>query len=634
MLSAALGFIAVSISSKNSFLYTFNDSSDIQTFVTTARCMLRGDVLYRDVFDVKGPLLYFFYMLGLLMDGSTFHGIFVLESILFIAFTVLCYFIADLYLESPVLKIAVAGVSAFVSTTGECFFGGGQCEELLLPVLACVIYVVLKYFRREYPERIKWYDVMAIGLCAGIIIWVKYTIVGIVIGIVLYVIIVQVQDKKIGNIWVYAGQFLIGLLIGSLPTIVYFGLHGAFDALLEVYFYDLIFVYRDQGGQFAYFLTENFFRYYIGVSAMTAFALVYPLLDGGRHLGKRERSVIGIMVLAMGLGISGGMHWTYALESMQVFAPIGVVFMIYTILDCKAKMKLLIVRFMQVIETVMAQEFFRKKYYLALPVAILLLLNVEIFVTPLVVIAGAIVFARMMRQLLTPLILKHKQVLWIKYLILFGIYYLVTVRMTTSVNGLFADVDVALVFKMFVRLFLLFSLVTDYPLFRDYYRESFLKQLGQWKNEYHASTGKIHYLAGFFGLILYIFYCYALSKSSYDIGTPLEEKPPFQMVEYIRNSGVEDPVVVYYKDIDYGYYWLSQTYPETKYSCDFNIALPEIEEVYKEYVEEGKADFVLTTNSEDDFLPAEYVKVYVGSGFYVNETTYKNYVLWQRKDTL
>ena len=46
-----LATILIAVNSMNSFLYKFNQSTDVHCFVTTARCMLRGDVLYKDVYE-------------------------------------------------------------------------------------------------------------------------------------------------------------------------------------------------------------------------------------------------------------------------------------------------------------------------------------------------------------------------------------------------------------------------------------------------------------------------------------------------------------------------------------------------------------------------------------------------------
>ena len=77
-----LAFFCITINSKFSFLYTYHDVGDVHCFITVARCMLRGDVLYRDVYEHKGPLHYFLYYAGIGAAGGSTIGVYVIEIII------------------------------------------------------------------------------------------------------------------------------------------------------------------------------------------------------------------------------------------------------------------------------------------------------------------------------------------------------------------------------------------------------------------------------------------------------------------------------------------------------------------------------------------------------------------------
>ena len=72
--------------SKSSPLYAFNDWMDANIFFTMGKSMLRGRVLYRDVFDHKGPVLYLLYGLAACVDNTGFGGVLLLETAAFAAF--------------------------------------------------------------------------------------------------------------------------------------------------------------------------------------------------------------------------------------------------------------------------------------------------------------------------------------------------------------------------------------------------------------------------------------------------------------------------------------------------------------------------------------------------------------------
>ena len=88
--SFVVAFITLLITSKNSFLYVFNDWVDANAFFTVGKSMFNKILLYKDIFEQKGPLLYLIYGLGYLISNNTFHGVFIIEVI---SFTIFLYFI-------------------------------------------------------------------------------------------------------------------------------------------------------------------------------------------------------------------------------------------------------------------------------------------------------------------------------------------------------------------------------------------------------------------------------------------------------------------------------------------------------------------------------------------------------------
>ena len=87
-----IGFAAIvsicflTICSRSSFIYIFNNWDDANSYFTMGKVMMNGGVFYRDSFDQKGPLLYFIYGLAYLISHNTFRGVFVMEILSFTAF--------------------------------------------------------------------------------------------------------------------------------------------------------------------------------------------------------------------------------------------------------------------------------------------------------------------------------------------------------------------------------------------------------------------------------------------------------------------------------------------------------------------------------------------------------------------
>ena len=127
--------IALVLCSKSSPLYVLNDWMDANIFFTMGKSMFRGKVLYRDVFDHKGPVLYFLYGLASLIDYTGFTGVLVVEIIAF-AFFLHCGLRTAELLAGRALHPAWAVLPAAGIAASRAFAHGGSAEELLLPFLA------------------------------------------------------------------------------------------------------------------------------------------------------------------------------------------------------------------------------------------------------------------------------------------------------------------------------------------------------------------------------------------------------------------------------------------------------------------------------------------------------------------
>lgn len=162
---AALSAGGAALCSKSSPLYAFNDWMDANIFFTMGRSMLGGRVLYRDVFDHKGPVLYLLYGLAGLVGGTDFRGVLVLEII---AMTSLLYtglrtaeLLAGRRLSVWWMALPAAGMAA-----SRAFSHGGSAEELLLPFLAAALFSLVRALHSPGAKPLR--AVCAQGLLARV----------------------------------------------------------------------------------------------------------------------------------------------------------------------------------------------------------------------------------------------------------------------------------------------------------------------------------------------------------------------------------------------------------------------------------------------------------------------------------
>ena len=230
--------------SKTSPLYAFNDWMDANIFFTMGKSMLSGKVLYRDVFDHKGPVLYLLYGLGWLLDHTGFIGVFVLEICGFSVFLGLGLCTAELLRGKPLHPVWCLVPAAAVAAC-RAFSHGGSAEELLLPFLAAALYGLVKCLtaNRQMPLR----TVALQGFLCGCALLLKYTVLGFYLAWVAVLAVLYLRRGWLRQLGRSCAAYLGGLALAALPWFAYFGAHHALDAWWECYFYDNLFLYKGDG---------------------------------------------------------------------------------------------------------------------------------------------------------------------------------------------------------------------------------------------------------------------------------------------------------------------------------------------------------------------------------------------------
>ena len=71
-ISIVIAVVLLLVYSKNSLFYAMNSYEDINIFFAVTDALFHGNVLYRDVFEHKGPFLYFLYSIIHILGNSYF----------------------------------------------------------------------------------------------------------------------------------------------------------------------------------------------------------------------------------------------------------------------------------------------------------------------------------------------------------------------------------------------------------------------------------------------------------------------------------------------------------------------------------------------------------------------------------
>ena len=118
----------ITVFSKCSPLYAFNNSPDATVIFEVGRRMFDGSVLYRDVVDQKGPFLFVIYGIASLISTADYIGLYFIE-ILF-AFLTLTFVYKIASLKFPMFKSVLC--TMLVASVMYCYplntYGGDTAE--------------------------------------------------------------------------------------------------------------------------------------------------------------------------------------------------------------------------------------------------------------------------------------------------------------------------------------------------------------------------------------------------------------------------------------------------------------------------------------------------------------------------
>ena len=321
-----IAFAVLFFCTKSSPGYPINDWADANIYLTIGKGMTQGDVMYRDLYDHKGPLLYALHWLCALISFSDFTGVFVMEVLLAAAFLMCVYRLLEIYGAEKAAWVFLPLIMLLVYTSVS-FAEGDSAEEMCLPLAAGTLAGVLGYLKNG-QKRMRAGQLILHGALTGCVFWIKFTMIGLHAGLLGWVLLRHLIRREWKAFWQSLGWLAVGFGLAAVPWVVYFGINGAIGDWLKVYLYDNLFLYSgsealSMAGRvkamavcFAEWLLRN-----PGYTLLTVLGLIWFLL-------RRKGEWMAVWLMA-GLGafatFVGGKSYPYYGLVLAACAPVGLV---------------------------------------------------------------------------------------------------------------------------------------------------------------------------------------------------------------------------------------------------------------------------------------------------------------------
>lgn len=229
-------FFVTFFSFSTSPLYPYYFGGDSAQFQTVGKAWASGAIPYRDMFDHKGPVIFFVDMLGYLVTGAKF-GIWIIQIVAMLFTLLALWKIAMLAEKSRFYGVVAIAVSLIILMQN--YVDGNMTEEYCLPFICFSIYGQLKFFENDSPKHSPRFAVLY-GMAFSVCFLTRITnaipvLVGV--GIITILLLLEKEYKNLGNNIV---AFLVGAFVIAFPFFVYFSVLGEFgDFMYGTIFYNI-----------------------------------------------------------------------------------------------------------------------------------------------------------------------------------------------------------------------------------------------------------------------------------------------------------------------------------------------------------------------------------------------------------
>ena len=297
-----------------------NDWVDVNCFFTVGRGMLHGLVPYRDLYEQKGPLVYFVYALASLVSESSFLGVYLLEGLCFACFLHIGGNTAETLSGHDTAYWPSAALLSFLVPITPAFSHGGSAEEFILPVLALGFGLVIRAMGEKRP--LTRLECFSLGLCAAAALWTKYTFCGLFAGLAAAVLLWYAFTGKARDLLRLTGFALLGSLALSCAIVSWFALKGALPDLWQAYFVNNLSRYAQNIRGGAYDAPLPNLLNNLPWSVPGAAGLIWLLIT----VRKRGWAALAAWAGAAGLFLctyASGRRYPYYALVLAVFAPLG-----------------------------------------------------------------------------------------------------------------------------------------------------------------------------------------------------------------------------------------------------------------------------------------------------------------------
>ena len=325
--------------------YPFWFHGDSGIFQEMGVCLVKGGTPYVDLFDHKGPVLWFIQAFGIWISP---HWGFVLLQTIFLFFTVVIWHkTIQLFIDKQTHAFLILGLGLFFLM---CFYSRGNlCEEWSLPFISWPIYLLIKSIKSG--STLSFLDSLISGVCIGVLALIRMNNMAPFLGFMLWYFIMLVKESKWRPVIFNALSIAVGVFAVFIPCISFYyfkaGWHGVEEMLYGTFGFNFIYIAGKENWSIVQWL-----QYYI---PMAGFLIITCLCIRKDNIDITVPTIVSYIITFLAIGNKQFWHYLmiiipiiivticllFKLSSKSGFVILGIVFILccivgYNAVDCLA----------------------------------------------------------------------------------------------------------------------------------------------------------------------------------------------------------------------------------------------------------------------------------------------------------
>ena len=203
--------------------------NDSAVFQIMGKGMIEGQVIYKDLFDHKGPIMYLINAIAYLISPQI--GLFIVEILFIYIGAVFIFKTSKMFISKEISLIMSLLYLMLIFVT---ISGGNFTEEYAMTFTSMALYCIMKIiYKNEYENKILW---GVIGATFALNFFIKPTYIAVWMAFGIIQFIYSIKEKKIKELLKYVFYIIIGILVVTIPIMIYLVLNNDINDFINAFF--------------------------------------------------------------------------------------------------------------------------------------------------------------------------------------------------------------------------------------------------------------------------------------------------------------------------------------------------------------------------------------------------------------